>query len=96
MLGKIIGGASKALKGLKGAGGAKKAGGKKSKKSDPLKKLQEKLAKATSPEQVNKIKDKLLKKLQEAGKLTPELKQQIEQMASQRVQALQGGGQQAA
>ena len=47
-----------------------------------LKKLQEKLQNASSPQEAQKIKERILEKLQESGKLTPQLQQAIQTMPS--------------
>ncbi len=69
--------AGKAIGALK-KGGKKKGGG----IQKILKKLQEKLQNASSPQEAQKIKERILEKLQESGKLTPQLQQAIQTMPS--------------
>ena len=77
----MIGGIGKKIAGkIGGAAGAKKQGGGGIKPF--LKKLQEKLQNAKSPQEAQQIKERILEKLQQSGKLTPQLQQAIQTMPS--------------
>lgn len=81
----MIGGIAKKVAGglLSKAGGAGKSGKKKGGGLQKiLKKLQEKLQEAKSPQEAQALKDRVLQKLQEGGKLTPQLQQAIQTMPS--------------